>query len=84
MKIIIVVLMAIVIASSACTSVQEGKELFEKKCVNCHEPEKVLNATKDLAGWEKTTKVMIRYSDGDITEKDAKKIVKYLAGRRGT
>ena len=76
------ILLAIVIASSACTSVQEGKELFEKKCVKCHTLEKSLNATKDLAGWEKTTKVMIRYSDGDITEKDAKKIAKYLVAGR--
>jgi len=76
------ILLTIVMASFACTSVQEGKELFEKKCVKCHALEKSLNATKDLAGWEKTTKAMIRYSGGDITEKDAKKIAKYLAGRR--
>jgi cytochrome c2 len=82
MKKIVVVLMAIVIALAACTSMQEGKELFEKKCVKCHALEKSLSATKDLAGWEKTTKAMIRYSDGDITEKDAKKIAKYLAGRK--
>ena len=76
------ILLAIVLALAACTSVQEGKELFEKKCVKCHALEKSLSATKDMAGWEKTTKAMIRYSDGDITEKDAKKIAKYLAGRR--
>ncbi len=40
-------------------------ELFEKKCVKGHALEKVLSATKDLAGWEKTTKALIRYSDGD-------------------
>ena len=82
MKKIVVVLMAIAMALAACSSVQEGKDLFEKKCVKCHAPEKSLNATKDLAGWEKTTKAMIRYSAGGITEKDAKKIAKYLAGRR--
>ena len=82
MKKIVIVLMAIVIALAACTSMQEGKELFEKKCVKCHALEKSLSATKDLAGWKKTTKAMIRYSDGDITEKDAKKIAKYLAGRK--
>lgn len=74
--------MVIVMALSACTSVQEGKELFEKKCVKCHALEKALSATKDLAGWKKTTKAMVKYSDGDITEKDAKKIAKYLAARR--
>jgi hypothetical protein len=82
MKKIVVVLMTIVMALAACTSVQESKELFEKKCVECHKLDDALSATKDLAGWEKTTKVMIRYSDGAITEKDAKKIAKYLAGRK--
>jgi cytochrome c2 len=82
MKKIVVVLMTIVMALAACTSVQESKELFEKKCVKCHALEKSLNATKDLAGWEKTTKAMIRYSAGDITAQDAKKIAKYLAGRK--
>ena len=82
MKKIVVVLLTIVMALAACTSAQEGKELFEEKCVKCHTLEKSLNATKDLAGWKKTTKAMIRYSGGAITEKDAKKIAKYLAGRK--
>jgi cytochrome c2 len=82
MKKIVVVLMTIVMALAACTSVQESKELFEKKCVECHKLDEALSATKDLAGWKKTTKAMIRYSDGRITEKDAKKIAKYLAGRK--
>ena len=76
------ILLAVAMALAACSSVQESKELFEKKCVKCHALEKSLNATKDLAGWKKTTKAMIRYSGGDITEKDAKKIAKYLAGRK--
>ena len=76
------ILLTIVMALAACTSVQEGKELFEKKCVKCHKLEKSLSVTKDLAGWEKTTKAMIRYSGGEITKKEAKKIAKYLAGRR--
>jgi hypothetical protein len=31
-----------------------------------------------LAKWNKTTKTMARYSEGFITEKEAKKIAKYL------
>jgi hypothetical protein len=76
------ILMTIVMALAACTSVQESKALFAKKCVKCHALKKILSVTKDLAGWEKTTKAMIRYSAGDITAKDAKKIAKYLAGRK--
>ena len=76
------VLLTIFMALSACTSVQEGKELFEGKCGRCHPLEDALSKTKNLAEWEKTTKAMVKYSDGAITEKEAKKIAKYLAGRR--
>jgi len=69
------------IAVTACSSMKEGKMLFEAKCGECHELEKALKETKSLAEWKKTNKAMIRYSDGAITEKDAKIIAKYLAGR---
>ncbi len=82
MKKMAVVLVAIVIALAACTSMQKGKELFEGKCGQCHPLEDALSKTKDLAEWKKTTKAMVKYSDGAITEKDAKKIAQYLAGRR--
>ena len=70
-----------VIVFVGCSSVQEGKTLFEGKCGECHPLEDALTITKNLAEWEKTAKAMIRYSDGVITEKDAKKIVKYLVSR---
>lgn len=78
------VLLTIVMALTACMSLQKGKELFEGKCGQCHPLEDALSKTMNLAEWEKTTKAMVKYSDGDITEKEGKKIAKYLAGRKGT
>jgi cytochrome c2 len=78
---IIVVIVTIIIALAACSSNQEGKELFELKCAECHLLEKSLKANKDLAQWGKTTRTMVKYSDGAITEKEAKKIAAYLANR---
>ncbi len=78
------VFVGIVLQLAACSSNKEGKELFEKKCVQCHLLEKSLKANKDFAQWEKTTRTMVKYSDGAITEKEAKKIASYLANRRGS
>ncbi len=75
--------MTMAMALAACSSNQEGKALFEKKCVECHLLEKSLNTNKDLAQWERTTKAMAKYSNGAITEKEAKKIARYLAERKG-
>jgi cytochrome c5 len=66
---------------SACSSAQEGKALFEAKCGACHDLEKSLKKTKSLAEWKKTSRVMVRYADGAIKEREAKIIAKYLAGR---
>ena len=82
MKKILVVLVGIILASTACSSNQEGKTLFENKCIECHSLEKSLKVNKDLAQWERTTKAMIKYSNGTITEKEAKIIARYLAGRK--
>ena len=63
----------------ACTSQQEGKRLFEEKCIQCHSLEKSLSESKSLAEWKRTTETMARYSDGAITKKDIDKIANYLA-----
>jgi len=82
--IVALAIFVIIIGLSAifsCSSLEEGKALFEAKCAKCHPLEDSFRETKDLAAWNKTTKVMVRYSEGFITEKEAKKIAKYLAGK---
>ena len=67
--------------SFSCSSLEEGKTLFEAKCAKCHSLEDSLRETKDLVEWTKVTKAMARYSDGDISEKEAEIIAKYLANK---
>ena len=76
----VLMVMALVLAATlSCSSTQEGKALFEAKCAKCHPLDYSFRETKNLAEWNKTTKTMARYSEGFITEKEAKKIAKYLA-----
>jgi len=63
----------------SCSSLKEGKALFETKCKTCHTLEYASGKSKDLKGWEKTTMAMARYSDGFIAEGEARKIAGYLA-----
>ena len=63
----------------SCSPMQEGKELFEAKCAQCHPLEYAFRETKNLAEWNKTTETMARYSEGFISKKEAQKIAKYLA-----
>ncbi len=79
MKNAIFILITIFTASLAFASVQEGKELFERKCDKCHSLERSLKKSKSLTAWNKTIKRMARYSEGLITEQDSKKIAEYLA-----
>ncbi len=76
----VLMVMALVLAATlSCSSMQEGKALFEAKCAKCHPLDYIFRETKNLEKWNKTTKTMARYSEGFITEKEAKKIAKYLA-----
>jgi mono/diheme cytochrome c family protein len=63
----------------ACSSIQEGKELFAAKCAGCHKLELSLKKTRNLGEWTKITQRMAGYSDGGITGKEAEKIAEYLA-----
>jgi mono/diheme cytochrome c family protein len=77
------ILLTMFFVIGACTSMQEGKALFEEKCGQCHALEKSLNISKDLAQWKKTTEAMVRYANGTISNKDAEIIANYLAKRKG-
>lgn len=81
MKRMLVILITCLFVLGACSSQQQGKALFEAKCIQCHSLEKSLKVSKSLAEWKKTTKAMVKYANGAITEQDADIIAKYLAGR---
>ena len=76
---VLMVIALVLAATLSCSSTQEGKALFEAKCAKCHPLDDSFREKKSLTGWNKTTKTMARYSEGFITEKEAKKIAKYLA-----
>ncbi len=79
---LISILTIIFYASFASASVKEGRELFEAKCDKCHTIERSLQKTKDLGGWERTTKRMGRYSRGAISYRETKVIAEYLASKK--
>jgi len=69
------------IVSIATASVEDGKRLFESKCIVCHDLERALTKSKDLEAWKITTLRMSRNSGGSITEKEAEEVAEYLAAR---
>ncbi|UCD30914.1 MAG: hypothetical protein JSV38_08800 [Desulfobacterales bacterium] len=78
--VLVMMIAAMVLATTlSCSSMEEGKALFEAKCGTCHPLDYSFQETNNLAEWNKITKTMARYSEGKITEKEAKKIAKYLA-----
>jgi cytochrome c len=48
--------------SIAAASTEEGKRLFESKCIKCHDLERALTKSKDLETWKITTLRMSRNS----------------------
>lgn len=81
MKKMLFIVVASLFVLSACSSSEQGKALFETKCMQCHSLEKSLNAHKSLEEWKKTTAAMVRYANGAITQQEAETIAEYLAGR---
>ncbi len=78
MKKLLISFVLIFISSFSYASLDEGKELFEGKCGNCHSLERSLEKTKDADAWKRTVRRMIRYSRGMITEDDMDPISSYL------
>ncbi|MEW6109543.1 MAG: c-type cytochrome [Nitrospirota bacterium] len=67
--------------SPVLAALEEGKELFERKCGRCHSRERALSKIQNLEAWKRTTIRMSGYSGGTITDVDAEKIAEYLAMR---
>lgn len=81
MKKLAFLLTAIFTASFASASVEEGRDLFERKCDGCHSLERFLSAVKNLEEWKSTAGKMSNRSRGPISETDAVKIAEYIDGR---
>ena len=81
MKTAVLILVYFLISSLSMALANEGQSLFETKCGTCHALKTALKKTKDLKGWEKTTLKMAEYSEGEISEDEAKIIAKYLSER---
>jgi hypothetical protein len=82
MREFVFILATIFTLSSAFASEKEDKNLFEEKCGKCHSLERSLSESKDTGGWRRTTRRMAKYSGGDISGKEARRIARYLAGRK--
>jgi hypothetical protein len=84
MRFIICLAILIITSPIGFAAENEGKALFEQKCIKCHTLERALGKTKSLAAWRRTTSRMSRYAEqagSTITPEDAVKIAEYLAGR---
>jgi cytochrome c len=84
MRLVVCLFILIIAASSGFAEANEGKALFEKKCIKCHTLERALGKTKNLAAWRRTTSRMSRYAEqaGDtITPEEAVMIAEFLANR---
>ena len=78
MKRLAFLLTAIFTASFASASVEESRDLFERKCDGCPSLERSLSAVKNLEEWRSTAGRMANRSRGLIPEADAVKIAEYL------
>lgn len=62
---------------------EEGKGLFETKCILCHPLGRALSQNKDREGWANTVKRMREVNHCQITDAEAEAVVGYLAKVRG-
>lgn len=61
--------------------VQAGETAFNRYCTSCHDAQKSLQATKNLAGWRTTVRRMAGKPDAEIPENVHESIATYLASR---
>jgi hypothetical protein len=61
--------------------VQAGEAAFNRYCTSCHDAQKSLEATKNLAAWRTTVRRMAGKPDAEIPENVHESIATYLASR---
>ncbi|HQU41188.1 MAG TPA: hypothetical protein PK867_00190, partial [Pirellulales bacterium] len=61
--------------------VQAGETAFNRHCTSCHDAQKSLQATKNLAGWRTTVRRMAGKPDAEIPGNVHESIATYLASR---
>ena len=60
-------------------SAEAGRPAFETNCTKCHDADRALQKSKDLAGWRATVRRMARKTDANIASSDWEPIAQYLA-----
>lgn len=73
------IILSMLFPCAAQSSAQDGKDLFEQKCISCHTLERSLGISKDFEEWKRTVMRMGSYTFGKITMQDSKIIARYLA-----
>ncbi|MBI4844719.1 MAG: photosystem P840 reaction-center cytochrome c-551 [Nitrospirae bacterium] len=71
---------------SACADEKaavDAKALFEAKCSQCHSIDRPKSKKKTEAEWEKTVMRMKNQNGCDISDEEAKIIIKYLSETYG-
>ena len=61
--------------------VQAGERAFNRYCISCHDAQRSLQASKNLAGWRTTVRRMAGKPDAQIPENTHESIATYLASR---
>ena len=61
--------------------VQAGETAFNSYCISCHDAQKSLQASKNLAGWRTTVRRMAGKPNAQIPENVHESIATYLASR---
>ncbi len=79
MKKAIFIIIAMLFLCAAQSSAQDGRDLFEQKCIRCHTLERTLEKSKGFEEWKRTVMRMGSYTFGQITIQDSEIIARYLA-----
>jgi len=61
------------------TPVADGATLMEERCTVCHSTSRILEASKDLAGWQATIDRMVG-KGAELTTEEQAVLAEYLAG----
>lgn len=57
-------------------------ELFERRCLACHDESRIERAAKSVAGWGETVRRMREKQEASISEKEARALTEFLVEQR--